>query len=294
MSISHNTSGILFALCAYAMFVVGDSFYKYLGSTYSIYHLAFYSKIAASLVIGFYAVIKRQKIITHFPKLQFYRSLAITITSLSIYYAYRYMTLAEVAIIFYLCPFIIAILSSLILKETVGKHRIISIIIGFTGILIIVRPGFVEFNPGTVAIFLAALSYCYAAILARKMGPSEPSINFALFPSVMTFICVIPLVVLAPEEVPVIHDLSLMALGGTIGATAILLVSMAYVRTHAVTVSILAYTDIIWALLLGYLIFGDVTNDPYTIIGGIIVMISGGYLIYRENKATKNISKNIA
>ncbi len=59
-------------------------------------------------------------------------------------------------------------------------------------------------------------------------------------------------------------------------------------KTHAVTVSILSYTDILGAMLLGYLIFGDVTNDPFVILGGIIIMLSGLYLVYREHKDTAN------
>ena len=286
MKTSQSTQGIIFALISYALFVTGDSFYKYLGAMYSVYEMAFYGKLAASILFLFYIAIKRQKIITYFPKLQLYRSIAFTITSLCIYYSYKHMTLADVALLFYLCPFIIALLSRFILKEKVGTHRIISIITGFTGVLIIIRPGFIEPNPAMITMLIAIFCYSYSAILSRQMGPKEPAINFALFPAIMTFICAIPLLGGMPKILPA-TDLALMTMGGTIGGIAILLVSVAYVKTHAVTVSILAYTDMFWALLLGYLIFGDVTNDPFTILGGVIIILSGIYLIYRENKVNK-------
>ena len=93
---------------------------------------------------------------------------------------------------------------------------------------------------------------------------------------------------IAKPALPETIDIGLMAAGGLIGGIAIILISLAYIKTHAVTVSILAYTDIFWALLLGYLIFDDVTNDPMTILGGIVIASSGIYLIYRESKL-KNI-----
>lgn len=286
MPLNANITGIIYALIAYALFVVGDTFYKYLGTEYSIYYLAFYGKLAATLFFGAYLIFKRQQLITYYPKLQIIRSIALTTNFLCILYAYKSLTLAEVALMYYLCPFIISIFSHFLLKEPVGLHRTISIILGFLGILIILRPGFIEINPGSLVLLIGVIAFCYANILSRIIGPKEPSINFTLFPTIMSCLCVAPLVAISPL-LPPAFDLGMMAAGGIVGGIAILLISVAYIKTHAVTISILAYTDIFWAILLGYLIFNDVTNDPMTILGGIIIMISGIYLIYRENKAAK-------
>ena len=284
MALNQNIIGILYALMAYALFVVGDTFYKYLGTEYSIYYLAFYGKLSATIFFGLYLIYKRQKLVTYHLKLQIIRSIALTINFLCILYAYKSMTLAEVALMYYLCPFIISVFSHFLLKEPVGIHRIISIIFGFLGILIILRPGIIEINPGSLILLIGVIAFCYANILSRIIGSKEPAINFTLFPTVMSFLCVVPLVLLNPL-LPAPFDLSMMASGGIVGGIAILLVSVAYIKTHAVTISILAYTDIFWALLLGYIVFNDVTNDPYTILGGIVIMLSGIYLIYRENKS---------
>jgi len=284
--LSPNMLGVSFALIAYALFVAGDSFYKYLGTTYEIYQIAFFGKLFAAIAIFGFILFTKQKIKTNFLKLQIIRSLALTTNFLCILYAYRYMTLAEVALMYYLCPFITSILSKFLLKEPVGIHRIISIIVGFTGILVVLRPGLIDLNPATFVLLTGVIAFSFANILSRKIGPSEPAINFTLFPTLMSTLCVLPLVTLNPV-VPSFIDTSFMAAGGIIGSIAILMISVAYVKTHAVTVSILAYTDIFWALLLGYIIFGDVTNDPLIYLGGVIIMLSGAYLIYRENKVTK-------
>ncbi len=294
MKIDSNKLGIILALASYATFVIGDSFAKYLGIEYSIFHIAFYCKFFAACLFILYMLAKRQKFVTHFPKLQLYRSIALTLNSLCIYYAYKQLTLADVALLFYLSPFIIAILSHFVLKEPVGKHRILSIVMGFLGVLIIIRPGMIEVSPATLAILFAVVAYCYSGILARKMGKTEPSINFGLLPTIMTALCAAPFIMTSPQ-IPPLSDMAIMAAGGTFGSIAILLISMAYVRTHAVTVSLLAYTDLFWALLIGYLVFGDVTNDPMTYLGGTIIIISGIYLIYRENmvsRASKKILHN--
>ena len=77
-----------------------------------------------------------------------------------------------------------------------------------------------------------------------------------------------------------------MATGGTIGTIAVLCVSIAYIKTHAVTVSILSYADILWSILLGYLIFGDIEKDPMVFLGGVLIILSGIYLVFRESKAS--------
>lgn len=283
---NQNTLSILYALIGYSIFVIGDSAYKYMGGTYVIYHIAFYSKLAATLFFLGYLCIKRQKFVTYFPRLQLYRSIALTINSLCVLYALQSMTLVDLVLIFYMSPFVTAILSHFILKEPVGKHRILSIIGGFIGILIILRPGIVEFNPASLVIFFGMCTYAYSNILSRKIGSTEPSINFTLLPTAFITLAIFPFVLLDPLWPPLDH-LGIMALGGTAGSVAILFISMAYVRTHAVTVSILNYTEIFWAGIIGYLIFGDKTNDPYTIFGGIIIILSGAYLIRREYKISK-------
>ncbi len=260
--------------------------YKYLGESYSIFHIAFYGKLFASIFFISYILIKRQKIITYFPKLQLFRSLALTLNFLCVLYAYKHMSLAEVALMYYLSPFITAILCYFLLKEPVGKHRITTILTGFIGSLIILRPGLIEPNPATIIIFIGVVAFSYSNILSRKIGEKEPAINFTLFPTITSFLCCLPFIWITPI-LPSPVDLSLMATAGIIGGIAILFLAIAYVKTHAVTISILGYTDIFWALLLGYLIFGDVTDDPFVILGGAIIMISGIYLIYRENKVAK-------
>jgi len=284
---NQNTLGIIYALIGYSIFVIGDSSYKYMGDSYAIYHIGFYGKFAATLFFIAYLFIKRQKFVTYFPRLQLYRSIALTINFICVLYALKSMTLVEIVLIFYMSPFVTSILSHFILKEPVGIHRVISIIGGFIGILIILRPGFSEFNPASIVMFFGMSAYAYSNILSRKIGNTEPSINFTLLPTAFSALAILPFVLLDPLWPPLNH-LGIMALGGTAGSVAILFISMAYVRTHAVTVSILNYTEIFWAGIIGYLIFGDHTNDPYTILGGIIIILSGVYLIRREYKIKKN------
>ncbi len=185
-----------------------------------------------------------------------------------------------------MCPFFTAIFSAYILKEKIGKHRFISIIIGFCGVLIILRPGLMTVDFASIGVLIASACFAYANVLTRKIGDDEPKIAFTFYTTGFIFVAnAIPFMFnpVLPEGL----NLAALAANGIIESICTALLALAYLKAHAVTVTKMMYTSIIWAILWGYLFFDDKLGDIWTIVGAITIISSGLYMIYRESKAQK-------
>jgi len=283
MIINQNMIGVLLALLGFTSYAIADATLKYAGQSLSFYHVAFFTQGFGLLFVALYAMISRRSLKTYHPRLQLYRAIAFTLCYYLIIYAFQHKSLAEVYTLFYVNPFLVAILSAILLKEKVGKHRLTSIFVGFIGVLIILRPGVLAFDIISLSILVSSTAFAYANVLTRKIGKSEPILSFTFYTTGFIFIVSAVFFVFNPTLPQNTTTLfSLMLSGGTeTFGTAIL--AIAFMKTNAVTISKLMYSSIIWAFLFGYLLFGDVLVDGWTMVGGTIIILSGLYMIYREN-----------
>ncbi len=282
---NQNMLGVIYALIGYTCYTIADTFLKLLGqSDLEIYHIAFYTQGIGVVALVLFAFVTKRSLKTYHFKLQFYRSVAYAFCYATIIYAFRHKSLIDTYTLFYIAPFMTAIFSWVILKEKIGKHRLLAIILGFTGVLIILRPGIVQFDWLSVAILLAASAFAYANVLTRKIGESEPILSFTFYTTGMIFLInAVP--VMFNFTVPSLPELKFLAAAGLVETFATGLVALAYLKTHAVTISKLIYVSVIWALVWGWLFFDDIFMDFWTFIGAIVIIGSGLYMIYREHKS---------
>lgn len=282
---NQSTLGALLALVAFTSYSLADVALKYAGQSFNFYQVAFYTQGFGVLTILAYAALTRSSLKTYHPKLQFYRSLAYTVCYGLIIYAFQHKSLAETYTIFYVCPFFTAIFSVLILREKIGKHRLASIMAGFIGVLIILRPDRLELDWVSMGILLASACFAYANVLTRKIGDNEPKLSFTLYTTAFIFLAnAIPFAF--NPALPQGLNLAALAANGVIESFGTAMLALAFLKAHAVTITKMMYTSIIWAFLWGYLIFDDVLIDTWTFIGGTIIILSGMYMIYRESRAT--------
>lgn len=278
---STQTHGALLALLAFTSYSLADVALKYAGQSYNFYQVAFYTQGFGVLIILAYAMLTRSSIKTYHPKLQFCRCLAYTVCYGLIIYAFQHKSLAETYTIFYVCPFFTAVLSVLILKEKIGIHRLTSIIVGFIGVVIILRPDKLELDWISLGILVASACFAFGNVLTRKIGNDEPKLAFTLYTT--AFILIANAIPFAFNPVmPTGLNLAALAANGAIESFGTAILAIAYLKAHAVTVTKMMYTSIIWAFIWGYLIFDDVLVDTTTFIGGSIIILSGIYMIYRE------------
>jgi drug/metabolite transporter (DMT)-like permease len=197
--------------------------------------------------------------------------------------ALKYLPIADALAIFFVNPLVIVILSALALRERVGPRRWAAVTVGFIGTLIIIRPGFVEVNPGTLYALGAGVALGSYFVMTRAMaGVADAMVlNFqtsAIGAGLMTL--ALPFLWVTPSTAQWVMLASL----GVIATLGHVLITKAYEHAEASLLAPLAFTEIIMATLLGWWFFGDLP-DHWTVLGVAILIASAVYISVRERKA---------
>jgi S-adenosylmethionine uptake transporter len=287
MALQQNMIGVLCAVVGYTAYTIADASLKYAGQEgLSVYQIAFYTQGIGIIALTLFAAITRKSLKTYHLKLQFYRSVAYAICYALIINAFQHKPLIDVYTLFYICPFMTAIFSWILLGEPIGRHRLLAVIAGFVGVLLILRPGFIALDWIALGVLLGATLFSYANVLTRKIGESEPVLSFTFYTTGMIFLMnAVPMAF--DFALPSVREFKFLATAGIVETFATGIMAIAYLKTHAVTVAKLIYTSVVWALLWGWLFFDDVFMDEWTFAGAVIIIGSGLYMIYREQKAAK-------
>jgi drug/metabolite transporter (DMT)-like permease len=196
--------------------------------------------------------------------------------------ALKALPLAEATALFFAAPIFITALSVPLLGEHVGWRRWAAVIVGFAGVLIIVRPGAVAFEPASLLAVATALLYALAMIGVRWIDRSESiwtmMFYVVLFPMLFSGLAVAP-----QWQTPQLSHLPVflgMALFATLGMT---LVSHAFRLAAAAIVAPFEYTALIWASLLGWLFWSEIP-EIWTYGGAAVIIVSGIYIVIRETR----------
>jgi drug/metabolite transporter (DMT)-like permease len=219
-------------------------------------------------------------------KLQIVRSVLLVVSSALNFVALRWLQLDEALSIIFTFPFIVAIVSGPMLGEWIGWRRWSAICVGFGGVLLITRPGFGGMHPAAFITLAATICYGFYAVITRivsRVDSNQTSLFYANFIGALVMLPVIPFVWTTPEN----WAIALMMVGiGVLGSAGHFLLIAGHRIAPAAVLSPFVYTQLIWVVILGYLVFDHVPNG-WTMAGAAIVISSGLYLLYRERKLGK-------
>jgi drug/metabolite transporter (DMT)-like permease len=226
---------------------------------------------------------------TRRPYVQVGRSTLLLASTCFNFFALRHLQLDQATAIAFSTPFFVAALSGPMLGEWVNWRRWSAITVGFVGVLVVIRPSPESFNPAALLSVGAAVCYALYAITTRMLSRSdsnETTLFYSNIVGVVVLMPMLPFVWVSPQD-PLI--VALMALAGLFGGCGHYL----FVRAHRLApVSVLApftYTQLLWVIVLGYLVFGQVPS-VWTLTGSAIVIVSGLYLLNRERQRMGGIS----
>ena len=279
----HEIIGIIFAISAYLCFSLLDVIQKTLIIYYSVFQILFL-KYFFTFFLSFFES-KRKKNIKFYQtnnlKLQLLRSLLSLLESGFFILAFRYLSLADAHSIGALTPIVVVIFSFIFLKEKISPKIWIVIFIGFFGVLVVMRPGLSVFDPMSLIPLAAAFFLSLYQIVTRKVSEYDKN-ETSLFYSGITGITLMGFVSLFFWENITINFFPLFIGVGIFYSFGFYFQIIALSKARASLIQPFHYTLIFWAIIFGYFFYGDIP-DEFTVIGALIIAISGIY-IFKNNK----------
>ena len=203
--------------------------------------------------------------------------------------ALMYIPLEQIKAIGFLSPILVVILSVLILKEKIYIIRILALIIGFVGVLIILRPGIIEINIGAYMVLLSGLLWSTVIIITKFMSKEDSPMTILTYQYTFVTIFTLPLALIYWTN-PTLNSLYYSLLAAIVGTVLHLCINNSYRLADLSVIQPDWYTQLIFASVFGFSIFGEIP-DGWTWAGGILVFTSVLIITYRENYLKKDIAK---
>jgi drug/metabolite transporter (DMT)-like permease len=206
--------------------------------------------------------------------------------------ALSYLPLPDAVAIGYAAPLITVVLAAVVLKETVRAYRWTAVVIGFVGVLIMLTPHFnasalargLAAGPAVGVVFALFAAFCAAGatIQVRRLTQTEKTGAIVLYFSLMTTVLGLATVVLG-WRLPSRGDFGLLVLTGILGGVGQILITQSYRYADTSLLAPFEYTTMIWALLTGWYLFGQLPQTA-VVVGGIIVSAAGVFVVWRERR----------
>lgn len=274
----------VFWICTAMLVLVGqDAISKYLTQDYPVAEVI-WARFTFHLLFMVPLIVRRFPVVlmSRGPRLQFLRGLMILLAAGTVVTALHFIPLAETIVLFSINPLIVTALSVPFLKERVGLRQWIGVVVGFFGVLLIVRPGFAAVHPAALLLVLGAGFYAISQLVTRRLGQLDDTRTTVLYTGLLCCVvmtAIVPFVWITPD----ILGWALMAGAGALSLAGHLAAARAFQVAPAATVTPFNYSGLIWATLFGFLIFGDLP-DRWTVAGALVIAGSSLYVLARRRR----------
>ena len=302
-SINKNFQGIIFIMIAMAIFSLQGIAAKWINNDYSILQIVLFRSfvaVPATLLLyryeGQWGLPRTQQ-----PYLEFLRGFFFFLSFTTSFMAFASIPLAEADAIRFAGPLMITMFSVLLLGEKVKMYRWIALIIGFIGVLFIVRPGTTTFNLGSVFGLLSIIFYSCVVLVTRKLKETDSSATQSFYSSLVYLSAAIilnPVAFLLPDvnnthpgiafllrdwQTPTMIDLTIMLGLGIVWAGATYFVAQAYSTAPASIVAPFEYISLPINIMWGLILFQEIPMFA-TWIGAALTIASGLYILHRDRQ----------
>jgi drug/metabolite transporter (DMT)-like permease len=269
--------------CAVALFAMLDSSAKWLSGHMDPLQVVF-ARYAGSMALVLLLINPWSHpgvLGTRRPRLQGIRSLLLLGSTVLNFFAVKYLQLAETVSISFAGPLLVALVAGPMLGEWPGPRRLAAIGVGFLGVLVVTRPGFGGMHPAALLAVLSCTCYSFYALATRQLAAYDRPETTMIYSGVAGTLVMLPIVpfVWTTPQTPFVWAVLLGT--GVFGGFGHWLLILAHRLAPATVLAPFIYSQIIWMILLGWLVFGQLP-DVWTFVGAGIVIASGLYLLYRE------------
>jgi len=305
-----NLKGIGFLMLALLIISLQGIVVKWLGGDYPVLEMVVFRNLVALLftLLFFRYEGGRGWPTTRQAKLEIIRGLCLFLSYTTAMMGLAALPLAEVEAIRFSAPLMITVLSVVILREKVHARRWLALLIGFVGVLFIVRPGTQAFNPGSIFVLMSVLFYAFTVMLTRRLQTTDSSATMAFFSSLVYLaaaVIITPLVMLVGDiqgahpsvafllrtwALPSLPDAITMAGLGLVWAGWTYFMARAYSLAQASVAAPFEYTSLPINLTWGLIFFHE-TPTWVMLAGAMLTLASGMYILFLDRKANEHQQK---
>ena len=219
---------------------------------------------------------------THQPRLQMLRGVVSIAAMMSWFYGLSMVPLAEATALSFTNVIFGSLAAIIFLREKMTMARGIAVFIGFVGVLVILRPGFVQMDIGVVCVLFSALCWGCSVVIVKQLGRTDAAVSIVAWVGIQLSILSLPFA-LSVWVWPTMEEWLWLSLLGTLATIGHLCMVQGLKLTDAMTIFPLDFTRLIWASLFGLFIFSE-WPDVWTFVGAGIIVISGTFMLYREDR----------
>ena len=286
--LARNQLGVLYGIASVACFAMMDASVKWL-DMFPVGQVLF-SRFFFGL-IPILLLVPRGEFKTFYktsrPKLHAFRAITGTLAIIALFIALREIPLADVVSLTFGGPILVTLGSIFFLSEKVGVKRWLAVIIGFFGMLLIVKPAYEELNIYYIFPIIFCIFFACVALSIRSLSSTEPNYRIALYFSLLSMIVgllTLPFGWVMPNK----FELFLLIFTGLVGSVAniLLTVSLRYAEASLVTPT--KYLNLVFAILLGYFIWSEIPK-LLTLVGAGLIIVSSVIIFMRESELKKKV-----
>lgn len=275
-------------LFAMFLFICMDAMAKWLTDELHVVMIV-WGRYAAqtALLVVFFGVSFPRRLKTNHPNLQVARSLLLLGATFFFFAGLKVLPLSETTAIFFVAPLIVVALAGPMLGEKIGMLRWSAVGVGFCGMLLIQQPGAATFQWASLLPFAAATCYAINQITTRKVTAGDSSTTTLVFTALAGTV-VISLVAPFFWQTPTWSQAGIMLAMGAVGGIGHFAMILSLSRAPASALAPFDYSSLIWAALIGVMVF-DETLPPMTLIGAAIIAGAGLFIMWREKRAERRV-----
>ena len=280
-------------LGATVLFSLSDTMAKFITQSVPAVELATI-RYAVFVALASSALLRRRRtsMRSRRPAFQIIRGVGVVGSAVAFIFALGLMPIAEATALNFITPLLITVLAIPVLGEVVRPQGWLAVVIGFIGMLVVVRPGLGGFHPAALLVVISSLFWCVAMLMTRRLvgvDRSSVTLMWTACTGFVLLLCAVPFF-LTPLT---LGQVGLCLAVGVVASTAQWLAVLAYRYARATVLAPLSYAQLIWSSVLGLLVFGTVP-DRWTLVGAVIIAASGFYCVQLERVRVAALARAVA
>ena len=278
--------GIVFFVAATVLYSSSDTMAKYLTGSLPAVEIAWVRYVVFTLMAASPLVrTGRAGLRTRRPLWQILRGLGVVGSAVLFISSLASLPMAEATTVNFVSPLLITALAVPVLGERVALGGWIAVLVGFAGVLIVMRPGTGGFHPAVLLVLLSSACWVSAMLITRRMAATERPTTTLLW-TASTGLLVLSALLPFAFRPPGLAQVGIALMVGLVASTGQWLTILAFRNTAASVLAPLSYAQLLWSSTLGYLVFHAVP-DRWTLVGAVVIAGSGFYTVHHERARLK-------